>query len=231
MQRKILLTLLGLFCLAITFFAVNKQVNASAAAQAASDPKVFFPIILNPGPLPLPGEPGYCLTMEEAKLAALTNEYRRANGLPDAPLSRSLSTVAQWHVKDLQLNNPNSGTDSRGQACNMHSWSNKGFWSPVCYTPDHYYASGMWLKPKEITRGIYTEYGYEIAARVIGADISAERALNAWKKSAGHNNVILEQGGWEGYQWPAMGIGIYKSYAVIWFGEITDPAGSIPACN
>jgi hypothetical protein len=139
----------------------------TAQAQTTAETTIYLPIISKPYPLPPAGEPGYCLTADETHLAALINDYRQANNLPAAPLSRSLSMVAQWHVYDLQINKPNTGTDPRGFACNLHSWSNQGNWTPVCYTDDHTYASGMWFKPNEITNGIYQSHGFEIA---IGAD-------------------------------------------------------------
>lgn len=92
---------------------------------------------------PEPPEPDECLTTEEALLTDMINDYRNANGLPDIPLSKSMVTVAQWHVLDLQLNNPDSGTDpDSGLACNLHSWSDwqPSFWTEVCYTQDHRYA-------------------------------------------------------------------------------------------
>ena len=53
---------------------------------------------------------------------------------------------------------------------------------------------------------------------------------SAWKGSPGHNAVILELGGWSGSNWPAMGTGIYENYAVLWFGDGTDPQGSVGTC-
>lgn len=46
-------------------------------------------------------------------------QYRIEKGLAEIPLSKSLTFVAQTHVKDMELN-PASGY------CNMHSWSDKG---------------------------------------------------------------------------------------------------------
>lgn len=206
---------------------------------AASSPKAqpediyisYLPITHSPLPIPLPGEPGYCLSVEENKLARLINKHRLSHGLLEVPLSRSLTMVAQWHVRDLQWHNPNSGTDERGMSCNLHSWSDQGYWIPVCYTSDHYYASGMWYKPDEITRGIYDDYGYEIAAGAGWWNASAAWALNLWKGSPSHNDVIIEQGAWEGSKWSEMGVGIYKGYAVTWFSRSNDPLGTVPTCE
>ncbi len=172
-----------------------------------------------------------CLTPEEAELVRLVNEYRNENGLPDVPASVSLTEVAHWHMIDLHENEPDSGTDSRGMACNMHSWSDQHpeLWTPVCYTNDHAYAEGMWRKPKEITDGAYYWDGYENAYGT-GGQATAAGALSAWKSSAGHNDVILERDIWSGKDWPAMGVGIYEHHAVLWFGDGTDPQGTVAVC-
>jgi uncharacterized protein YkwD len=174
--------------------------------------------------------PGACITAEEAKLAQLINEYRQSRGLSAVPISKSLSEVAQLHVRDLQNNRPHEATDSRGMECNMHSWSNQGDWSPVCYTSDHEYAAGMWDKPREITDGAYTGNGYENSyGHSNQAD--ATGAIESWKNSSGHNAVIIEEGIWEGKNWQAMGVGIYEGFAVLWFGEESDPQGTLNVCG
>ena len=48
--------------------------------------------------------------------------------------------------------------------------------------------------------------------------MTAEYAINSWKKSSGHNAVIINSGGWND-KWNAIGIGIYKGFAVVWFGK------------
>jgi Cysteine-rich secretory protein family len=165
-----------------------------------------------------PGDPG----SEEAELARLVNDYRRANGLPPVPRSRSLTLVAQLHARDLALNQPATGQDSRGLPCNLHSWSAAGHWRPVCYTADHRYKELMWSKPREITRGAYPGNGYEISAAA-SYKMTAPQALGQWQRSAAHHSVILQKGIWT-TPWRAMGVGIYEGYAVIWFGKEPDPA-------
>lgn len=162
------------------------------------------------------------LTDEEIKLYELIMEYRNENELPNIPLSASLTYVAHMHVKDLVFNKPDI------EDCNGHSWSSKGDWTPCCYTSDHARARCMWLKPSELTS--YKGYGYEIAAMYNDgvassygdSNISAEVALKSWKGSAGHNAVILNQSSWKDMHWKAIGIGIFKGYAVVWFGEESD---------
>lgn len=226
MKRSVILILSIVLGLSAVLFAAGQP----ASAKAGGDLQLYLPFITSTNLLPASGEPGSCLNSEEVKLAALVNEYRRANGLADVPLSRSLSMVAQYHVRDLHNFHPDSGTDPDGMMCNMHSWSDQGHWTPVCYTSDPKYYEGMWNKPREVTRGVYKAYGYENSAWASPSPISARLALDLWKDSPGHNNLILEKEIWEGSNWPAMGVGIYENYAVLWFGDDPDPAGTIGAC-
>ena len=161
---------------------------------------------------------GQELNNEESKLYNLIMEYRASKGLPEIALSKSLTFVAQTHVKDLENNHPDIGN------CNMHSWSNKGDWTPCCYTSDHARAQCMWGKPSELTS--YKGNGYEIAYGSSGLLVTALGALNGWKKSHGHNQVIINQGIWHDNNWKAIGIGIYKGFAVVWFGEERDKNSS-----
>ena len=78
----------------------------------------------------------------------------------------------------------------------------------------------MWDKPDELT--VYTGNGYEISHGGSGT-VSPTSALNGWKNSSGHNDVILNQGIWT-TPWGAMGVGIDGSYAHVWFGHQADPA-------
>lgn len=176
---------------------------------------------------------GTCITAAELQLGQLINQYRAEHNRPAIPISKSLTTVAQLHVIDLMIFSPDTGSDSRGKPCNMHSWSANGQWNAVCYTSDHQYASGMWNKPKEITAGTYNSPGYEIAYYVSGnnPNLDPARALNGWKASAAHNYVMLNQNGWDDLTWRAMGIGICGNYATVWFGELQDPLGTIDLCS
>lgn len=152
------------------------------------------------------------LSSGEKKLYDLVMKYRAEKGLPAIPVSKSLTIVAQTHVKDLQDNGPSEGR------CNMHSWSAKGRWKSCCYTDDHAQAACMWSKPAELTS--YKANGYEIAY-MSSAEVTAEGALAGWKISPGHNQVVINAGMWN-TPWKAIGIGVYKNYAVIWFGHEPD---------
>lgn len=158
------------------------------------------------------------LSAEEKKLFNLVMEYRQQNNLPPIPLSPSLTYVAQLHVKDLKENKPDTGV------CNTHSWSAKGPWTACCYTPDHAKANCMWSKPKELT--YYPGSGFEIACNASDT-LKAEKALELWKASSGHNAVMLNQKMWKQSNWKAIGIGMNEHYAVIWFGQETDESFKI----
>ncbi len=160
---------------------------------------------------------------EEVRLARMVNEYRADNGLPPVPFSPSLSTVARAHVHDLMEHRPDNGTGFGRGSCNMHSWSSAGRWTPVCYTRDHARATSMWNKPREITRGAYPGNGYEVAYW-FGGRITPEVALYGWQDSRAHDDLLVEQGPWRGADWQAMGVGIYGSYAAVWFGKEPDRA-------
>jgi len=162
------------------------------------------------------------LSAEELKLYELIMAYRKANRLPVIPLSVSLTYVAQQHCKDLATNHPDKNN------CNAHSWSDKGSWSSCCYTPDHKQAKCMWNKPRELTN--YKSDGFEIAcgsSEPVYKDyvMTAAYALESWKGSQHHNNVIINKDIWKDVKWKAIGIGIYKGFATVWFGEMTDAEG------
>ena len=141
--------------------------------------------------------------------------YRKAKGLPPIKLSAKLTLVAQTHALDLA---ENYTFDPKGK-CNPHTWSSKGKWSACCYTNDHEKAKCMWDKPKEIAG--YTAPGYEIAY-YSSAGASANEGLEGWKKSPSHNPLIINDGMWSKVKWNAIGIGFYKEYGIVWFGEMED---------
>jgi uncharacterized protein YkwD len=156
-----------------------------------------------------------CLSTEEEKLYRLITIYRESKKLPMIPFSAKLTQVAQAHVRDLA---DNFDYDNK-RGCNPHSWSKNGTWTSCCYTPDHKQKECMWNKPKEIAG--YAGSGYEIAY-YSSAGASAEEGLDGWKKSPGHNPLLINSGIWSKSTWKGLGIGIYKEYGVVWFGETED---------
>jgi uncharacterized protein YkwD len=152
------------------------------------------------------------LTQEEKHLYDLIMKYRKELKLPEIPLSKSLTFVAQTHVKDLKENKPEKGE------CNMHSWSSKGKWTECCYTDDHAQAECMWDKPREMTS--YKGNGFEISYWS-SAGATADEALKSWKNSPHHNDVIINKDIWKD-KWNAIGIGIFENHAAVWFGNEID---------
>ncbi len=155
------------------------------------------------------------LSQTEKTLYELVMEYRKEKNLPVIPLSKNLTIVAQTHVKDLVDNEPHKASEE----CNLHSWSDKGNWTPVCYTSDHAQASLLWSKPRELTT--YQGNGYEILSYTMGINITPAKALELWKGSPPHHAVIINQGPWT-KPWQAIGVGVYRGYAALWFGHEKD---------
>jgi hypothetical protein len=73
----------------------------------------------------------------------------------------------------------------------------------------------MWDKPRELSP--YKGDGFEIAA-FYSDGITAQMALDMWKESPSHHDVILQKGIWKTKSFKAMGIGIKGNYACVWFG-------------
>ncbi|MDY6806780.1 MAG: CAP domain-containing protein [Cyanobacteriota bacterium] len=155
------------------------------------------------------------LESEELELLELVNEYRGENGLPPITASKALTTVANRHVRDVAENLEITFGDSR----NPHSWS----WGPYDSSDRSTYPN-MWEAPQRLNTG-YPGIGYENFFLTTANSVDAEVALEAWKNSSGHNNVILNRDIWSDRDWNAIGVGIYEGYAALWFGEETDPTG------
>lgn len=156
-----------------------------------------------------------CVSLDEKKLYDMILKYRKSKKLGSIPLSAKLCLVAQTHAHDLA----DHYKFDPSNACNPHSWSKNGKWSSCCYTSDHTQAKCMWDKPSEIAG--YNSPGYEIAY-YSSEGSSAEEALEGWKKSPAHNPLLINEGMWEKIEWKAIGIGIYKEYGVVWFGQMED---------
>ena len=153
------------------------------------------------------------LSYDELQLYRMLMDYRRERGLPPIPVSPNLSRVAKLHVRDLEANPPSG-------SCNLHSWSGNGPWKPVCYSGSDS-ASLMWSKPRELSE--YSGNGFEIAAWT-SEQMRPGHALSLWNGSPSHNALIVNSGTWERFHWNAVGVAIWGSYAVVWFGEESDVA-------
>lgn len=178
------------------------------------------------------------LSAKEKELIKLVNDYREQHGKKRLKVSKSLMKVARTHINDLNMNFDihNRPVDARGIEGNLHSWSDKGNWTPVVYTKDGEYSKLMWNKPKEIAG--YNQTGFEVAVGGVST-LTPQYALERWKQSPGHNDVILSQNGWDD---PTpeqakhgltglsnMGVAINGKYACIWFTDnnngVVDPMG------
>ncbi|CAF4607031.1 unnamed protein product [Rotaria socialis] len=155
----------------------------------------------------------------EKEIFTLINNHRQQHGLPALQPSVNLAYVAHTHAMDVVENNP----DVNGG--NMHSWSDKGKWKPVTYTSDHRYASLMWSKPSEISNykfnGFEISFGYEKNVRKT-MTLDPNRVVESWKNSPGHNDVMVQGGGFSHMPMKAMGAGVYRGYACVWFGHELD---------
>lgn len=164
----------------------------------------------------------FCLSNEEAQLFTLVNDLRVAKGLEPLKLSKSLSYVAQLHVKDLHMNTPFN------HECNHHSWSDKGNWVPFCYPKDQSRRKSVWDKPKELTR--YPGIAYEVVYYENSAAF-ADQVMENWKTTPQSASLILNNGKWSKTKWRVMGVAMFKGFASAWFGEATDPEDDIRICH
>ncbi len=166
--------------------------------------------------------PEFCLNAHEVHLYRLINEYRLAAGLEIIPLSKSLSYVAHVHVRDLYQYRPDL------QSCNLHSWSDKGAWTPCCYSKDPNRTNCMWNKPRELTG--YMGNGQEL---ILWENMQATplSAFDQWRNFDLTNDMLLSRGRWIQKEWKAMGVALYEGYASVWFGEVADGKGTLNLCE
>ncbi len=164
----------------------------------------------------------FCISEAELKLFNLINNYRKEQKLPAVSMSKNLCYVAKLHVNDLHTNRPDVGN------CNLHSWSDQGTWTECCYGRDPSNSTCMTSKPAELTS--YEGKGFEIAFWE-SLDAIPEVVLETWLSSAASRDLIINSGTWKNSTWKALGIGIYKGYAVAWFGEAEDPDKTVKICD
>lgn len=147
---------------------------------------------------------------EETILFNEINKYRATKSLPPVAYCDSLSYVAHIHSMDIYFH-----MKFRDVNCSMHSWSESKFWTGGCVNSrDNAYI--MWDKPKELL-GMKAD-GFEIAHMHDPKDdpCNANCALNGWKSSSAHDNLIVERG-WT--RWKRIGVSIYKGVATVWFAR------------
>ncbi len=163
-----------------------------------------------------------CISAKEYRLYQLINALRTTNKMPKIELSASLTHVAHLHAADLKQNHPDTSI------CNLHSWSNKGDWTPCCYQAYVYKEDCMYDKPRELTP--YRFRGYELAYKDAG-EINPDSLMMIWMDYSKVTDIILSKGDYEGKNWLAIGIGIRDNYAMVWFGQVKDKEGSPKICG
>lgn len=142
------------------------------------------------------------------ELVSLVNAYRAENGKAAIPASTSMCITADAHVKDSMAMGADNGE------CNLHSWQD------CCYTSNHANPECMWEKPSMYT--CYTGNGFENSAWTSSGSLSPTEALDMWKTSKGHNDVILNLDNWADSEFKAMGAGFGGGFAHLWFGMEPD---------
>merc|ERR1712080_112378 len=126
------------------------------------------------------------------------NSYRRANGLSNLKCDEVLTELSYIHTLDQEAVHPLKSSEC---PANGHNWlsrvgeKNGRNMKPCCFKKDG--SDCMWKKPNELYSW-YKGYGFEISV-VLGSDsdspeAAAKGALNSWKGSKGHNDVILAKG-------------------------------------
>lgn len=168
----------------------------------------------------IPGN--FCISSQEYQLYQLINDYRKAHSLAPLALSKSLSYVAKTHTHDLAMNYKS------GTTCNMHSWSDKGRWTPICFPSEQSKKNNVWLKAKEIV-------GYPSEAREItywsNTENEASQIVEFWSENKASADLLLNQNEWVSVSWKAMGIGMEDGYAVLLLGKAIDTELSTPVCG
>lgn len=163
------------------------------------------------------------LSLLELQLYKQLMAYRVANGLDEIPLSKALTTTAGRHAVDTYYNIwvPDLKLPA---GANMHSWSDAPYFS------NHSRPQVMWDAPERIGTG-FKGNGYEISAA--GYD-STSAALNGWKGSKGHNDVILNLAAWTNIDFKSVGVGIeyhpngptdFDTIYHVWFSDTADLSG------
>jgi hypothetical protein len=190
--------------------------------------------------LPVDARVGTCLTVEEADLARLVNEYRQSLSppLPPLPISRTLTKVAQRHARDTVPNSP----DALHWRCNQHSWSATcpDTWRPLCFTASPKSTQSMWSKPREFNPAFQHD-GYGISTKIFRLPSRSSKvvhltpagAMSSWKSSPPHDEVLTRSAAWHSAAHPdfqPFGVGMYEGRAHAWFSYGSDPAGSVPLC-
>ncbi len=165
----------------------------------------------------------FCINTDELRLFDLINHYRTERGLPVLELSKSLSFVAQTHLRDLYINQPYDNKN-----CNMHSWSDQGSWTAFCFPKDQTRRKSVWDKPKELTS--YPGQAFELVYWT-NEQVIPEEAMEQWRGIPASAALLLNTGKYSKNNWKVAGVSIYKGFASVWIGEARDPETEIRLCQ
>ena len=139
----------------------------------------------------------------EKELFRIINEYRAQNKLSPVAISEPLSFVANRHLLDLTLN----------VKFLTHGWSNCVYDLKKEETWNCLFDSPQRLNTD------YNGQGFENLYRNLNGSATPVQALEAWKKSPLHNNLILNLDIWKNTKYDAFGVAVSGNYAAIWFGS------------
>ena len=130
-------------------------------------------------------------TSQAKKLIKLVNNYRKSKGQRPVPRNDCLCETADAHTDEH-----NQGIASR------HDWSDC---SGSC---SH--------KAREICG--YNGKAYENYAMGWGKQ-TPDQAFGQWKRSSGHNAMMINTMHWKGWQFKGMGASVNGNYAVLLMGD------------
>ncbi len=139
----------------------------------------------------------------EKELFRLVNEYRAQNNLPPIKISEPLNLVANRHLLDLTFNIKYL----------THGWSNCAYDMKKEETWNCVFES-----PQRLNTG-YPGQGFENLYRNINGTATPAAALEAWKKSPMHNNLLLNLDIWRDTRYDGFGVSVSGNYAAVWFGS------------
>ena len=164
----------------------------------------------------------FCISQQEYRLFTIINNYRTRLALNTIPLSRSLSFVAKTHAKDLAAN------FSSSDDCNMHSWSDKGNWKPICFPEEQNRKNDVKDKAKELTN--YPGKAWEITYWE-NSEADLDFVLDFWNSISYTANMISNTEEWSKKEWKSIGIGIDDGYVLVWLGMQADIEVSTIICE
>eukprot|EP01083_Nonionella_stella_P012017 34114_1 len=127
--------------------------------------------------------------------------------------------VAKLHVE----NSCQVSSLSNRKCWNPHSWDEipgtRQDYKTCCYSPMKSATFNcIWYKPREIAG--FDEDGFEITS---GGGSTLADALNGWKQSPGHNEVIIQSNSWKYYKWRSIGCAVViGQVAHCWFSKKAD---------